>query len=226
MDRPRRAGPLLWGLCLFSLAVALAAALRMMAPAERAVPPALPSVRLSPDLSAGPAGAGTASAGPVPATVAQTPNDPATPASAAASGLPPTRIFTPPKDPVVREWREAVVTRNRNAITSMSLALLNRDREETLPDLLQLSQEDPDERVRAFAVRALGRMRDPAFRDRFLGLLKDDRSGFVRENAAWSLGELHVAEDAGALESAGATDESPRVREAAQAALVELRAAK
>jgi len=219
----RRADRLLWGLCLFSLAVALAAAFYMMA---GRTPPAraLPSVRLSPDPAGGAMAAGTGPVGSAAVPDPRASKGSATPTS--ADSAPTALIPTPPKDPTVRAWRKAVVTRDRNAITSMSLALLNRGREETLPDLLQLAQEDPDERVRAFAMRTLGRMRDPAFRDRFLGLLKDDRSEFVRENAAWSLGELHAAEAAGALESAGANDASPRVREAAQAALVELRAAK
>ncbi len=56
---------------------------------------------------------------------------------------------------------------------------------------MKLAETDSDERVRAFSTRVLGKLVDPACAPLLVRLL-DDKSQYVRMNAAWALGELAV----------------------------------
>ncbi|HVU51246.1 MAG TPA: HEAT repeat domain-containing protein [Polyangia bacterium] len=120
-----------------------------------------------------------------------------------------------------RDWYSKEVTPDRvpAAMEAWRTAILEKRREEVLdldgafaglpatygPALLRLAETDPDERVRAFSVRVLGKMKNLALVDDFRRLL-EDRSEFVRGNAAWALGEL--AKRPGGREAAeGAFDE-------------------
>jgi HEAT repeat protein len=88
------------------------------------------------------------------------------------------------------------------------------------PALLRLAETDPDERVRAFSVRVLGKMKNLELVDDYRRLL-EDKSPFVRGNAAWALGEL--ARRPGGREAAeGALDE---LRQAADDPATDVRAA-
>jgi HEAT repeat protein len=55
--------------------------------------------------------------------------------------------------------------------------------------LVTSSQIESNERVRAFSTRTLGKFRRPTLALHFRRLLAD-QSPFVRQNAAWALGEL------------------------------------
>jgi HEAT repeat protein len=57
------------------------------------------------------------------------------------------------------------------------------------PELIRVAETDPDDRVRAFSTRVLGKLKNVELADVFMRLL-NDRSPFVRQNAAWALGEL------------------------------------
>jgi hypothetical protein len=85
-------------------------------------------------------------------------------------------------------WRQAII--NKDAETVLAL-----DRAFTIlpgrfgPQLVTLAETDPDERVRAFSTRVLGKLKNVELARVFRHLLVDP-SSFVRQNAAWGLGEL------------------------------------
>jgi HEAT repeat protein len=88
---------------------------------------------------------------------------------------------------------------------------------------------ESDERVRAFSTRELGKYRDAALAGLFQTQL-GDKSPFVRQNAAWALGELAAHDDgraaarhaAAELRHTRAKDPAPDVRTAARDALARL----
>ena len=105
------------------------------------------------------------------------------------------------------DWRTAIGARDADAVVRLDSAFQTSP--ERYRDALAASAGgDADERVRAFSTRVLGKLKRPSSR-RFEKLLQD-KSAYVRQNAAWALGEL-AAEDG---------------REAAKHALAELRHAK
>ena len=91
------------------------------------------------------------------------------------------------------------------------------------------ARSDADGRVRAFSTRVLGKQKNPALAPLFETLLSD-KSPFVRQNAAWALGELAVLDDGrvaarhavAELRLARAKDPAPDVRTAAKGALARL----
>jgi hypothetical protein len=125
----------------------------------------------------------------------------------------------------IAEWRQAIVEKRAERVLTL-------DRAFSLlpgrygPELAKLAEHDPDERVRAFSTRVLGKMKNVALVDDFGHLLRD-KSPFVRQNAAWALGELadrpggrqaaEVAFDE--LRHAQDTDAATEVRSAATNAL-------
>jgi len=116
-------------------------------------------------------------------------------------------------------WRKAILEKRAPDVLSLdeAFALLPG---RYGPALLRLAETDPDERVRAFSTRVLGKMKNAALVDDYRRLL-DDKSPFVRQNAAWALGEL--AHRPGGREAAeGALDE---LRQAAGDPVTEVRSA-
>jgi hypothetical protein len=106
------------------------------------------------------------------------------------------------------EWRRGILEKRAELVVTLDqvFSLLPG---RYGPELLRLAETDPDERVRAFSTRVLGKMKNVELVDVFQRLLAD-KSEFVRQNAAWALGELA---------------HRPGGREAALAALDELRQA-
>ena len=82
------------------------------------------------------------------------------------------------------------------------------------------AQHDETERVRAFSTRVLGKMKNPDEALLFKHLLADS-SPYVRQNAAWGLGELRgaAAVAVAELRRARARDSAEAVRMAAKDAL-------
>jgi hypothetical protein len=86
------------------------------------------------------------------------------------------------------EWRQAIGEKRAERVLAL-------DRAFSLlpgrygPALAKVAESDDDERVRAFSTRVLGKMKNVALVDDFGRLLRD-KSPFVRQNAAWALGEL------------------------------------
>jgi hypothetical protein len=105
-------------------------------------------------------------------------------------------------------WRQAILEKRREAVLDLDAAFSLLPGRYG-PPLVTMAESDPDERVRAFSTRVLGKMKNTALVEDFQRLLSD-KSPFVRQNAAWALGEMA---------------HRPGGREAAEAALDELRQA-
>lgn len=107
---------------------------------------------------------------------------------------PPDRPPAPPRAPVsglpdlALRWRLAVIEGQRQQVMTLTTAL--RGHAEAAALLARLAA-DPHARVRAYAVRELGRRRDPAQRDLLLAA-RGDPSPHVRDNADWALSQLEV----------------------------------
>jgi hypothetical protein len=88
----------------------------------------------------------------------------------------------------ITAWREAILHKNADTVIAL-------DRAFSLfpgrygPEMVKLAEKDPEERIRAFSTRVLGKMKNVALVDELQNLMTD-KSPFVRQNAAWSLGEL------------------------------------
>jgi HEAT repeat protein len=125
----------------------------------------------------------------------------------------------------VASWRNAILVRNANAVVKLDAAFLEAPAM-YLDALKSSAASDENERVRAFSTRELGKFRRLDLAPTFEQLL-NDKSPFVRKNAAWSLGELSGGAD-GRAAARRATPELRRlvkrdpaddVRVAARAAL-------
>lgn len=96
--------------------------------------------------------------------------------------------LTPPPDlpPLASQWRDAVIRNRRQGVLQGARAL--RDAPDGREQLLALLR-DNNGRVRAFALRELGRRHDPSLAPVFRDHLQDE-SSFVVQNARWALQEL------------------------------------
>jgi hypothetical protein len=103
-------------------------------------------------------------------------------------------------------WRQAILLKDADTVLALDRSFTG-DPRRFAPALVKSAEEDQNERVRAFSTRVLGKLDAPALAELFQRLL-DDKSPYVRQNAAWALGQL-----------AGRTDG----RQAAKPALAELR---
>ena len=101
--------------------------------------------------------------------------------------------------PLARTWRAAVVSSQREQVLAGARAL--RSAPDAREQLLLLAR-DADPRVRAYALRELGRRKDPTVADAFRAALRDE-SPHVVENARWGLGELRGLDAPRDLERAG-----------------------
>jgi HEAT repeat protein len=131
-------------------------------------------------------------------------------------------------DQSLTAWRQAILAKDAEAVQRLDRAFLSA------PDRYRAALEisaknESDERVRAFSTRVLGKLKTPALAEVFETLLAD-KSQFVRQNAAWALGELAAQEEGRAaarravaeLRQARAKDPAAEVRTAAKGALARL----
>jgi len=125
-------------------------------------------------------------------------------------------------------WRQAILDKNAEVVQSLDRAFLSSP-ERYRSALEKSARGDADGRVRAFSTRVLGKHKNAALAPLFETLLAD-KSPFVRQNAAWALGELAVLDDGrvaarhavAELRHARAKDPAPDVRTAAKGALARL----
>ena len=103
-------------------------------------------------------------------------------------------------------WRQAILGKDPNAVLALDAGFRGNPGR-FAPALVKLAATDENERVRAFSTRVLGKLEAPALAGAFADLL-EDKSPYVRQNAAWALGELGARPDG---------------RQAAQRAATELR---
>ena len=131
-------------------------------------------------------------------------------------------------DTSLAAWRQAILDKNAEVVQTLDRAFLSAP--ERYRSALETSARgDVDGRVRAFSTRVLGKQKNAALAPLFETLLAD-KSPFVRQNAAWALGELAAGEDGrvaarhavAELRLARAKDPAPDVRSAAKGALARI----
>jgi hypothetical protein len=150
------------------------------------------------------------------------------PAAAEGNGWLAPTISREQMDLAVEAWRQGILDRNAETVMTMD-RIFTQLPGRYGPQLERVAQDDADERVRAFSTRVLGKTKNVGLAGLFRRLLTD-KSPFVRQNAAWALGELlSVPKGRAALESATAelrqvetSDPAPDVRAAATNTLKKL----
>ena len=90
-------------------------------------------------------------------------------------------------------WRNAILIRDADMVIKLELAFLETP-SMYLERLKTSARSDDNERVRAFSTRELGKFKRVDLAPTFQQLL-EDKSGYVRQNAAWALGELSAGTD-------------------------------
>ncbi|MFL5307998.1 MAG: HEAT repeat domain-containing protein [Polyangia bacterium] len=122
-------------------------------------------------------------------------------------------------DASLMRWRVAILNKDAQAVVALDMDFKQRpDRYRAA--LEKSAQTDENERVRAFSTRVIGKMRNPEEAPLLKRLLAD-ASPYVRQNAAWALGELRAAGSVAVAElrRARSGDSAPAVRSAAKDAL-------
>jgi hypothetical protein len=115
-------------------------------------------------------------------------------------------------------WRTAIATKDAATVIALDLAF-RQDPDRYVDALVKNAETDSNERVRAFSTRVLGKLKRPDQAPVFQKLLAD-KSPYVRQNAAWALGELGGAAAPALAELRhAARDSAHDVRLAAQDAL-------
>lgn len=125
-------------------------------------------------------------------------------------------------DGAMSRWRTAILMKDAPGVVQLDMTFRQLPARFT-PALAKSAETDDNERVRAFSTRVLGKLKNPDEAPLYRRLLTD-KSPYVRQNAAWALGELGAA---GApalaeLQRASRTDPANDVRAAAKAALGKL----
>jgi hypothetical protein len=125
-------------------------------------------------------------------------------------------------------WRQAILVKDADAVVRLDRAFVN-DPARYRAAVIESARSETDERVRAFSTRVLGKQKNPALAEVFETLLAN-KNAFVRQNAAWALGELAADADGrtaarravAELRHARARDPAADVRTAAKGALARL----
>jgi hypothetical protein len=157
-----------------------------------------------------------------------TPNAPdgASPAAPGGPSAPP--VEAQKDEAVMDRWRHGILEKNAEVVLDLD-QWFAAEPPRFGPQLEILAGTDPDDRVRAFSTRVLGKYKNVAAVGVFEHLLSD-RSPYVRQNGAWALGELAerpggrpaAARSLGELQRLQESDPVPDVRSAAAAALKKL----
>jgi len=141
------------------------------------------------------------------------------------------KLAAPPETPemVARQvegamgrWRTAIAVKDAPSVIALDLTFRQMP-DRYIAALATSAESDENERVRAFSTRVLGKLKNAAEAPLYQRLLTD-KSPYVRQNAAWALGELGpaAAPAVAELQRASARDPANDVRVAAKAALAKL----
>lgn len=117
----------------------------------------------------------------------------------------------------MKDWRLAIINKDPETVESLDRAFASHPRE-FIPALMASAETDPEDRVRSFSTRVLGKLRPPECADLMRKLLAD-RSEYVRFNAAWAVGELADRGAVTQLRQMKSRDPSPIVRQSATESL-------
>jgi len=140
----------------------------------------------------------------------------------------PPEIIAQRIDAAMSSWRNAILVRDADTVLALDREFAGSPARYA-PALVKCAETDSDERVRAFCTRVLGKLK-AADRAELYERLLADRSPYVRQNAAWALGELAETTNGhmvtrhalAELRHARAKDPAGAVREAAKGALEKL----
>jgi HEAT repeat protein len=146
----------------------------------------------------------------------------------APSPLDPPEIIAERIEAAMTSWRHAIVVRDADTVLALDREFAGAPARYA-PALVKCAETDGDERVRAFCTRVLGKLK-AADRVELYERLLVDKSPYVRQNAAWALGELAETTNGhmvtrhalAELRHVRAKDPAGAVREAAQGALEKL----
>jgi HEAT repeat protein len=147
------------------------------------------------------------------------------PFAAAGANLPPPEapeMIAKQVDGAMGRWRTAILLKDAQSVVALDLTFRQMPDRYTAA-LAASAETDGNERVRAFSTRVLGKLKSSAEAPLYRRLLAD-QSPYVRQNAAWALGELGpaAAPAVAELQRASARDPANDVRVAAKAALEKL----
>jgi HEAT repeat protein len=148
------------------------------------------------------------------------------PFSGTGSGAPPApetaEAIAKQVESAMGRWRTAITVKDAPTVLALDLAFRQMP-DRYRPALATSAETDDNERVRAFSTRVLGTLKDPAEAPLYQRLLTD-KSPYVRQNAAWALGELGAAAEPAVaeLQKASRRDPATDVRAAAKDALAKL----
>ena len=119
-------------------------------------------------------------------------------------------------------WRTAILVKDAPSVVALDLTFRQMPDRYTAA-LATSAESDGNERVRAFSTRVLGKLKNGVEAPLYQRLLAD-KSPYVRQNAAWALGELGpaAAPAVAELQKASARNPANDVRAAAKAALAKL----
>ncbi len=123
---------------------------------------------------------------------------------------------------VMGRWRTAILVKDAPSVVALDLTFRQMPDRYTAA-LAASAETDGNERVRAFSTRVLGKLKNATEAPLYQRLLAD-QSPYVRQNAAWALGELGpaAAPAVAELQKASARDPANDVRAAARDALGKL----
>jgi hypothetical protein len=159
-------------------------------------------------------------------------------AEADGPGLRPRDYPSAPPDPpevvarrvegVMASWRNAILVRDPDTVLAIDREFAGAPARYA-PALVKCAETDGDERVRAFCTRVLGKAKASDRAELYERLLAD-KSPYVRQNAAWALGELAETTNGlmvtrhalAELRHVRAKDPAEAVRQAARGALEKL----
>lgn len=114
---------------------------------------------------------------------------------------------------LIKNWRTAILNKDAETVELLDRSFAAYSRE-FIPALMESARSDPEDRVRSFSARVLGKLRPPESSELMRTLLSDP-SEYVRFNAAWALGELGDLEATSRLRHMEKRDPSPHVRRSA-----------
>jgi hypothetical protein len=125
-------------------------------------------------------------------------------------------------DGAMGRWRAAILAKDARSVIELDMTFRQLPGR-FAPALAKSAENDENERVRAFSTRVLGKLKNPDEAPLYRRLLAD-KSPYVRQNAAWALGELGSAgaPAVAELQRASRSDPATDVRAAAKAALGKL----
>jgi hypothetical protein len=118
-----------------------------------------------------------------------------------------------PSDPLLRQWQIAIRQHDAKGVLNAQSVFHAREENYREP-LVRMAKEDPEERVRAFCVAALGRMKVPPPEEFFTGRLGDPHE-YPRTSALNALERIGTAACLPKLDLLAASDPAEAVRAAA-----------